>query len=225
MEYTSLLVYDVPELSPDGTCSASRGQYEKFSLAEELFNCNPEEAAQKFPKSVERLVTLKKAVQECAEKHSIEWLGLYFRKKQGDRYEKCYHCLSSSDYLLKVAYTGSPSRAVFPLTSHFATLSNNSFCAMNGSRSIIQDTYTHSGPYYVCDANVKSEYCAALFGSGCNDFNHPPEAIDQDKVNHVTGLLDAEAWRTNTFTEEVIAALEELGSFAGKLFKEGVVID
>lgn len=128
------------------------------------------------------------------------------------------------EQLLKVAYTGAPSRAIFPLTEEFSKISNNSFCAMNAYRTIIQNTDAYEGPYYVCDVNVKSEYCAALFGSGQNNFNQPDEK-DEEKIKDVTGLVDAEVWRVNAFTDEVVADLESLGSFAGQLFKQGVVLD
>jgi hypothetical protein len=41
--------------------------------------------------------------------------------------------------LMKLAYTGAPSRAYFPLTEEFAKSSNNSTVAMTGNTGIIQD--------------------------------------------------------------------------------------
>jgi hypothetical protein len=80
----TVLTYDVPELSADGTCSAARGVYHKFSLAEELFGCSPEEAVRKHPKSVELVGRLGMLVQHVARKNGIEWLGLYHRvRKEG----------------------------------------------------------------------------------------------------------------------------------------------
>jgi putative methionine-R-sulfoxide reductase with GAF domain len=102
------------------------------------------------------------------------------------------------------------------LTKEFCKISNNSFCAVNGTRGIIQDTDAFQGPYYVCDVNVKSEYCSALFSDGSVNFEEPnPE--------NVTGLLDAEAWRTQAFSPIVVADLEELGSLAGRLFKDFII--
>ncbi|MDC2890843.1 hypothetical protein [Psychrosphaera algicola] len=61
-----------------------------------------------------------------------------------------------------MAYFGEPSRAEFPLTPEFATISNNSFVGLYGEKRTINDVQKYvadGGEYYTCDPKVKSELC------------------------------------------------------------------
>ena len=66
-----------------------------------------------------------------------DWFGIY-RKIS-------YH---GNEVLVKEAYTGEPSRAIFPLTNEFAEISNNSWVGMKGIGKVIQDVNNYDGPYY-----------------------------------------------------------------------------
>lgn len=50
--------------------------------------------------------------------------------------------------LLKEAYRGAASRAIFPLTAEFAEQSNNSWVALNAKAKLVADVSAYEGPYY-----------------------------------------------------------------------------
>lgn len=94
--------------------------------------------------------------------------------------------------LVKLAYRGRPSRPIFPLTEDFRQRSNNVSVALTGEARIIHDVDQDDGPYYECDSDVRSEACFPIIDDG------------------VIGIVDAEAFRQNYFTEKRLAAIAAL---------------
>ena len=102
-------------------------------------------------------------------------------------------------YLVKLAYVGRPSRAIFPLNSLFHTISNNSWVAMEGRPKLIQDVAAYDGPYYACDGDVQSELCAPILGDD----------------GAVLGIIDAESFQKGHFdaqrAADILQACADLG--------------
>jgi len=98
--------------------------------------------------------------------------------------------LSRSRYLLKLAYVGRPSRAIFPLNELFHDISNNSWVAMEARPKLIQDVAAYDGPYYACDGDVQSELCAPIVDPASDA---------------VLGIIDAESFQKAHFNAERIA--------------------
>jgi len=67
--------------------------------------------------------------------------------------------------LVKEAYIGEVSRAIFPLTDEFAKTSNNSFVGIHKTARVIKDVEGYDGPYYECSSKVKSELCVPILTS------------------------------------------------------------
>eukprot|EP00698_Gefionella_okellyi_P025291 TRINITY_DN9218_c0_g1_i1.p1 TRINITY_DN9218_c0_g1~~TRINITY_DN9218_c0_g1_i1.p1 ORF type:complete len:132 (-),score=34.12 TRINITY_DN9218_c0_g1_i1:217-612(-) len=116
----------------------------------------------------------------------MDWIGIYRRQPIAFRGTQL------TDSLVKQAYRGSLSRAVFPLTAEFAAGSNNSNVAMTGKAVVIPDVQSYSGPYYICSGTVRSEACLPIYDAACS---------------RVIGLLDAESDIPNFFTDEVVLDL------------------
>ncbi len=94
------------------------------------------------------------------------------------------------DSLVKEAYVGAPSRALFPLTEEFARSSNNSTAALRAVGTVYWDTDARpdDAPYYECDGRVRFEVCFPILRAG-----------------EVIGLLDLEAWRPHHLTRDGVA--------------------
>jgi L-methionine (R)-S-oxide reductase len=195
-ECREYVTYRVPKVSDDGMCSVSSELFLFDAFASvysypplsEISNLNSKQQS-----ITKRLCLLKKIVQDLAIKYNIEWIGIY-RVVTND----------SVPCLVKEAYVGSNSRAFFPLTKEFAAHSNNSTVAMSNTAIYIPNTRSleDDEPYYTCDTKVLSEFCLPIF----------------DKDSRVIGIIDAEAWRTNAFSDDVIDSLLEV---AVKLGEEG----
>jgi putative methionine-R-sulfoxide reductase with GAF domain len=174
----SLYSYEVPGLSPDGSCAmpdASDPEY--YDVSEILGGRNPN--------TTDQLARLNALITLTAEAMSVDWLGIYQRRTKQD----------GSDVLVKLAYHGAKSRAEFPLNEAFAARSNNSSVGLTGEGRIINNIpeYINSGgPYYNCDPRVKAEACLPLFSRG-------PKAV--------AGIVDAEAWHTDFFSTKTLAPL------------------
>ena len=140
---------------------------------------------------VKRLFLLKLIVKELAEKLNIEWIGIY---------RKVEH--NGVPNLVKEAYVGSISRAYFPLTEEFAKNSNNSTVAMTKTAIYISNTraMTSDTPYYTCDMKVQSEFCLPIL----------------DSNDQVIGIIDAEAWRPNAFSDTAITFLLDVALKLGE---------
>jgi len=138
------------------------------------------------PRAAALLRRLAAVVARLQAKVGCEWLGLYqARPAAGGGWA-----------LIKLAYVGSASRADFPLTEAFAKKSSNSTVGMQNSARIIADTRPPAaaeggggggeGPYYECDAKVRSELCL------------PITSADGGRL---LGIIDCEAWSPAFFTE------------------------
>jgi L-methionine (R)-S-oxide reductase len=104
-----------------------------------------------------------------------------------------------SRHLVKLAYVGRPSRAIFPLTPVFHEISNNAWVAMEARPRLIQDVRTYDGPYYTCDGDVQSELCVPILADD----------------GEVLGIIDAESFAPGHFTAQraadILAACADLG--------------
>jgi putative methionine-R-sulfoxide reductase with GAF domain len=173
-----LYSYEIPKLSPDGSCSIFNTPDTEYYDLTEIIGGRDQNTTHK-------LAILNALVNQTAKAMSVDWLGIYQRRTKND----------GSDVLVKLAYWGALSRAEFPLTEEFAAQSNNSTVGMNGVGRIINNIpeYIKSGdPYYNCDSRVKAEACLPLF---------------YRKQGRIAGIIDAEAWRTEFFFNETLAPL------------------
>ncbi len=177
-----LLSYVVPELTPDGTCSASKKLADApYDLREILgVTNNDEEGA--IVKQIQALHDLLEGTQQQL---NADWLGIYQVATNKD----------GVPVLVKLAYQGLPSRAEFPLTEEFAHLSNNSTVGLTGKGVVIQDINEHGGAYYVCDAQVASEACLPIYNSD---------------YTRVIGIVDAESFTVKHFNSYNLALVAKL---------------
>jgi len=178
-----LFQYQVPKLSPDGSCSAEKGglEDEPYDLRE-ILGIESQAQEDSVKKQIECLYDL---IDDIQENLKTDWIGIYqvATNKEG------------ISVLVKLAYQGRPSRAEFPLTEEFAPLSNNTTVGLTGEPIIIQSVAQHQGAYYKCDGEVNSEACLPIF----------------DKNNSkVIGIVDAEDFKENHFDEHNVALLEQL---------------
>jgi|SRR6185369_9550279 len=175
-EVKKLYVYDVPKMSPDGSCSIIEEKADNpYNLAE-TFDLNSDWESLKDDPQTVRLLRLKKIVQKIFEQTEVEWFGIY--RKEAN--------LKGELVLVKESYAGIFSRAEFPLTKEFAKKSNNSTVGLSGRAIVIQDVAAHSGAYYKCDGEVNSEFCLPILG------------LD----NKIIGIIDAEAFAKNHYSPE-----------------------
>ncbi|MBB5016945.1 putative methionine-R-sulfoxide reductase with GAF domain [Chitinivorax tropicus] len=173
------LQYAVPVLSEDGSCSL-------FDvLSPEPFDLQPVLGADTVALR-QWLGRLDGWVAALQERHQIGWIGVYQRRSlQGD------------DCLVKLAYRGKPSRAIFPLTETFARHSTNSSVGLSGRARVIGDVSAHvagGGAYYTCDPAVVSEACLPILGG----------------QGQVLGIMDAEDNRPGFFEAARLADLVAL---------------
>ncbi|WP_229804827.1 GAF domain-containing protein [Paludibacterium paludis] len=168
---TDIFRYPVPVLGPEGSCSLfDELAPEPYDLSW-LFGGRSEEAAR-------ALRDLAAVVESANDKVGADWLGVYVRAGEGEDRK-----------LVKLAYTGVPSRAEFPLTEAFAQISNNSRVGLTGWGVVIDDVEawrSSGGGYYECDPRVRSEVCLPVL----------------DSEGRVLGILDAESSETAFFTPE-----------------------
>lgn len=134
----------------------------------------------------ENKVLLKKLnaiVQFVVDKTQVDWFGIYANTLTPE-----------GEQLLKLAYYGAPSRPLFPLTEDFAKISNNVQVALSSKGRVVNDVAEYvaqGGEYYTCDPKVQSEACLPMF----------------DNISGCTGIIDAEAFSTGIFDEQVLAVL------------------
>lgn len=176
-----LYLVKVPKLSADGSCSL-QGELEPtpYDLGAALGG--------RTTRTSMCLLVLDELLEHVANRTGLEWVGVYQARVVG-----------SGRALVKVGYSGKPSRAEFPLTEAFAKLSNNVAVARSGKARVIQDVKAHvgaGGAYYECDQDIQSEACLPLF----------------DAKGAVVGILDAESAQKNGFTGERLAMLVVLAT-------------
>jgi L-methionine (R)-S-oxide reductase len=183
------LTYPVPMLGEGGTCSLF-GELDK----------NPFDLQQALPNL--SLTKLKKiqAIVDWVKRHTnVDWFGVYFAQQGVTD--------TSQDNLTKLAYFGQPSRAQFPLTEHFSTLSNNVSVALTGTSKVINNVEQHrlqGGEYYTCDPAVKSELCLPIFTSEHYGLNSLPNKVltTTGETQKIVGIIDAECFVTDYFDEQ-----------------------
>lgn len=169
------LEYVVPRLSEDGTCSRP-GDLSPTPYSLESLVCSwPGKGGREA--GVEALGRVTSLVLEGARLSGAGWLGVYLARWD-----------MNPPRLVKLAYTGRPSRAEFPLTQEFARGSANSTVALEG-KGVITDDVTDQAhkdaPYYVCDPEVMSEMCWPVVNA----------------TGAVVGIVDAEDFRKGYFRE------------------------
>lgn len=177
-----LFSYEVPVLSPDGSCSANKGLADEPYDLREILNIRTNEDEARIKPKLVKLYSIINGVQQ---ELKADWIGIYqVAKKTND-----------IDVLVKLAYQGSPSRAEFPLTPEFAQLSNNSTVGISGKGIVINNISEHEGAYYVCDSEVNSEVCLPIY-------NHD--------LSEVIGIVDAESFKVDHFSDRNIALVAKL---------------
>ncbi len=183
-----LYTYPVPKMSVDGSCSILEEQAEASYNLASTFGIAYDYKTLKDHAQSKRLWHLDQVISALQQQTKADWLGVYRKIKK----------LSGEEILVKEAYTGIFSRAEFPLTQEFAQKSNNSTVGLSGKAVLIADVFAHAGPYYKCDGKVRSEFCAPIFHN-----------------NKIIGIIDAEAFEPNFFTEEkvyqIAAVCHDLG--------------
>ncbi|MFZ6861064.1 GAF domain-containing protein [Undibacterium sp. Ji67W] len=169
--------YQVPELGEGGSCSIfDQLAADPYDLTLTLGG--------RTTANTQMLSQLQSIVDFYQLHSSSQWFGIYQKRlnQQGET------------VLVKLAYFGAASRAEFPLTAEFATMSNNSTVGMTGKARIINDVsayLTAGGEYYTCDPKVQSEACLPLLGTD----------------GSVVGIIDSEAFAKNVFVGKELALL------------------
>lgn len=174
--------YAVPLLGEGGTCSLFG------ELDEKPFNLEAVLSEAQRP-----LVTESQKISDWIQANTeIDWFGIYLKVAEGE-----------DSSLTKLAYYGEPSRAQFPLTEAFASISNNTAVGLSGEKRVINDVQsyvTEGGEYYTCDPKVKSELCYPIISTKNNNSKqHDPEIL---------GIIDAESFSTHCFDNEKLALFD-----------------
>ncbi len=116
-----LFRYPVPKLGDNGSCS----------LMDELED-EPYDLTSWFTHHIDdasRLLADLSALLKATNREiGADWLGIY---SVGNR--------ENADLLVKLVYTGIPSRAEFPLNTAFAKISNNSRVGLTGKGAVMND--------------------------------------------------------------------------------------
>ncbi len=212
-EVTALYVYKVPKMSLDGTCSRADILAENpFNLATHLCSLTktstPTMATETFsfvPRllvnhpTTSRLAKLNAVVHELYTITRADWIGIY-RLMSTD---------NTDIALMKEAYRGDPSRAIFPVTSSFAAKSTNSWVALTGNVRIIENTRVREEgvSYYECSGKVQSELCVPIFSGtkrGENGSENDHEDNDEDEESSVIGIIDLESWSPSHFSAKIV---------------------
>jgi putative methionine-R-sulfoxide reductase with GAF domain len=202
-----MYVYRVPKMTISGTCSKSHALADRpFNLAVDGYcvEGGGREQAVWNPSSLvshpltSRLYRLNTLVSRLYDITQADWIGIY-RLVFADNVP--------TPTLMKEAYRGEHSRALFPVTAEFALMSTNSWVALNGNVRIINDLAVKEAgvSYYECSSSVKSELCVPIFS-----------AEDSHGLRSVIGIMDLESWRPAHFTDtivlEVVQACFDLGA-------------
>jgi putative methionine-R-sulfoxide reductase with GAF domain len=151
-ELKKLWTYLEPDLT-SGACSrvncsrVNKLKSEPFDLAK-VYGLAIDEALANHALTL-RQRRFQKVLHDLHASNGAEWLGIYLAMPDaGTEDGKKVACL------VKHAYIGAESRALFPLTQTFAAHSNNSTVGLTKKACLIQDVRTHHGPYYECNSKV-----------------------------------------------------------------------
>lgn len=177
-----ILSYIVPTLTPDGTCSADKGFEDEPYNLREILGVSTTGDEFSVTQQIQKLYSLLDQAQRDVQ---ADWIGIYHVATNKRK----------ARVLVKLAYRGVPSRAEFPLTKEFAELSNNSTVGLTGQAVVIQSVREHQGSYYNCDSSVNSEACLPIFASNSTE---------------IIGIIDAESFSENHFTDEILTHLKDL---------------
>ena len=206
--------YRVPGTSEDGSCSILETLAEfPFNLAINAYNIatafNPAEL--RYNIMTERLVRLNNLIHELYKLTGADWIGVY--RLMGAK--GSHDGNKEIPTLVKEAYRGEPSRALFPVTIEFSEKSTNSWVALNGKARVIMNTnkLEEGVSYYKCSGNVQSELCVPILRRKNIDGDNEEELFTYE----VIGIIDLESWNANHFSSRVIAEVLKTALDIGRL--------
>jgi len=201
----ALFIYRVPN-TVGGACSRVKTREEdlpSFNIASHVYGLEISSSLAFHPLT-SKIHRLKKVAHDLASLTKSDWLGIYKVHPHFDGLagasvnEDKVGQSSVGRALVKEAYVGEVSRAIFPLSAEFAKGSNNSFVGLYKTAKLIKDVEGYDGPYYECSSKVQSELCVPIL----------------TPAGEVLGIIDAESWEKNHYTDEFIA---EICKVAGDL--------
>ncbi|KGK00583.1 GAF domain-containing protein [Thalassotalea sp. ND16A] len=161
-----LLTYVEPKLNADGTCPIYKEPGNTYDLMQYV------DSNEQKQNLLDLLARLNRLVRWIHIKTDVLWFGIYLR--HGDK-------------LVKYVYNGEMSKAEFEISEEYLEKSINTRVILEKQPYYIPDVDNHTGPYYRCDAKVKSELCCPIFGP------------DGD----VIGIFDSEDHRKNFFDDRI----------------------
>jgi len=188
-EARELYQYNVPKLGLGGSCCIT-DELEKVPYDLSQTFSFGDEPSKKQTMTL-RLWRLNGIVGALHQATGVDWLGVY----------RAIEKSNSERVLVKEAYKGAPSRAEFPLAQEFAKNSTNSTVGLTGKAVCFQDIEEYQGPYYKCDSKVQSEFCVPIFNS----------------TNTITGIIDAESFHKQHFTDERLLQIAKVCFDLGKI--------
>lgn len=163
LDKNDVLKFLQPELNPDGTCPIFKKAGEYYDL-------------RKWHKDSTNLFSFVKSLKLFAEsvqkETNVGWFGIYI--------------LKNNNLLVKYAYAGEFSKAEFPVTAENLDKSVNANVAYYKKTIHIENVDQFDGPYYRCDAKVKSELCIPI--------------LSEDKC---IGIIDCEDHRPGFFLNKI----------------------
>ncbi|EJI84318.1 hypothetical protein AEST_28640 [Alishewanella aestuarii B11] len=169
--------YQVPELGEGGACSL-------FGvLAAEPYDLTAILGGQTAANQ-EALARLSQITAFYQQQAGVAWFGIYQARPNP----------AGEAVLVKLSYFGAPSRAEFPLTPEFATISNNSSVGLSGKARVINSVASYlqqGGEYYTCDPKVQAEACLPLYAQS----------------GRILGIVDAEDFQAEVFDQRALALL------------------
>lgn len=161
-----LFSYIQPQLNEDGSCPIVKVPGEVFDLSQLADNEHEREIL------LDMLVRLSRLVRYVHQQTGVEWFGVY---------------LHHHGNLIKYSYIGSMSKGEFPISQEHYETSVNTRVFMDVKSHHIADVEHYDGPYYRCDAKVKSEFCCPI----------------EDGEGNAIGIFDCEAHSPNFFTDKL----------------------
>ncbi|NMP15076.1 GAF domain-containing protein [Thalassotalea sp. Y01] len=167
-----LLTYIEPKLNDDGTCPIFKEPGRTYNLEQYVDDVHGITAAEHKHNLLDLLARLNRLVRWIHAKTDVLWFGIYLR--HGDK-------------LVKYVYNGEMSKAEFDISEEYLEKSINTRVIMEKRPYYIADVDSHKGPYYRCDAKVKSELCCPIFA---------PDG-------QVIGIFDSEDHRKNFFDDKI----------------------
>ncbi len=161
-----LFSYQQPQLNEDGSCPIVKVPGEMFDLSQLVETDDGRDLLRDL------LIRLNRLVHFVTGQTKVDWFGIY---------------LHHHGNLIKYAYQGSMSKGEFPISKEHYETSLNTRVFMDASAHHIADVEHYDGPYYRCDAMVKSEFCCPILNS----------------AGETVGIFDCEAHETNFFSDKL----------------------